>query len=60
MKEETKMNTQKLSPSVYKYVLGVYKGSGEMLGNIAAQARIFESDMNTFLDELELKEELGR
>ena len=50
------MNTQKLSPSVYEYVLGVYKGSGKMLGEIAAQARTFESDMNAFFDMLELEE----
>ena len=51
------MNThQKLSLPVYRYVLGVYKGTGERLGNIAARARTFESDMNAFLDVLELKE----
>ena len=51
------MNTQqKLSLPVYEYVRGVYKHSGETLGNIAAQARSFESDMNAFLDKLELRE----
>ena len=58
MKEETKkMNTKKLSSSVYEYVRGVYKGSGETLGNIAAQARTFELDMNAFLDELNCMED---
>lgn len=52
------MNTlEKLSPSVYGYVLGVYKGTGETLGNIAAHARIFELDMNTYLDELNCMED---
>jgi len=51
------MNTQqKLSPSTYDYVRGAYKGSGETLGNIAARARIFESDMNAYLDELNCME----
>ena len=51
------MNTQqKLSPPVYRYVLGVYKGSGETLGNIAAHTRTFEADMNAFLVDLDLKE----
>jgi len=50
------MNTQKLSPSVYGYVLGVYKGSGKMLGEIAAQARTFESNMNAWIDMIEVME----
>jgi len=45
-----------LSSSVYTYVCGVYKGSGETLGNIAAQARIFESDINAWYNELENSE----
>ena len=58
MKEETKkMNTKKLSSSVYEYVRGVYKGSGETLGNIAAQAKLFELDMNAFLDGLDVRED---
>ena len=52
------MNTlESLSPSVYGYVLGVYKGTGKKLGEMAAQARIFESDMNAFLDELNCMED---
>ena len=47
------MTKQTLSSSVYEYVRGVFKGSGETLGNIAAQARIFESDMNAWYEELE-------
>jgi hypothetical protein len=54
------MSTHELSPLVYVYILGVFKGSGETLGNIAAHARIFESDMNAFIDELEFKEGLVR
>jgi len=51
------MNTQhKLSPSIYEYVRGVYKGSGETLGNIAAHARTFELDMNAFLVDLDCRE----
>jgi len=46
-----------LSPSVYTYVRGVYKGSGETLGNIAAQARIFESDMYAWYKETDNFEE---
>ena len=42
-----------LSSSVYTYVCGVYKSSGETLGNIAAQARRFESDMNAWYEELD-------
>ena len=53
------MNTlEKLSPSVYGYVLGVYKGTGKKLGEMAAQARIFESEMNAFLDGLDAREDL--
>lgn len=54
------MARQKLSPPVYKYVLRVYKGSGETLGNIAAMARRFESEMNAFIDDLESRGELER
>jgi len=51
------MNTQeKLSPSTYEYVRGAYKGRGKTLGEIAAHARKFESDMIAFLDELNCKE----
>lgn len=49
------MNTNELSPSVYEYVRGTYKGSGETLGNIAAQARIFESNMSAWIDTLEIE-----
>ena len=44
---------KELSPSIFRYVMGVYKGSGETLGNIAAQARKFESDMRAWYNELE-------
>jgi hypothetical protein len=54
------MTTKKLSSSVYVYVRGAYKGSGETLGNIAAQARKFESNMNAFIDGLEAREGLER
>jgi len=48
-----KMTKQTLSSSVYEYVRRAYKGSGETLGNIAAQARRFESDMNAWYEELD-------
>jgi len=61
MKEGTEMKTiNKLSSSVYEYVCGVYKGSGETLGNIAAHARKFELEMNAFLDRLDVMEESVR
>ena len=59
MKEKTKkMWAHELSSSVYEYVRGAYKGSGETLGNIAAQARRFESEMDAWNEELDLKEGL--
>jgi hypothetical protein len=55
------MNTsKKLSLPVYRYALGVYKGSGETLGNIAADARSFELDLNCWIDMLNLREGLVR
>ena len=48
----------KLSPSIYRYVMGIYKRSGETLGNIAAQARRFESEMGAWNEELDLREGL--
>jgi hypothetical protein len=55
------MNThKKLSLPIYEYVRGVYKGSGETLGEIASEARAFESDMNAFIDGLEAMEGLIR
>ena len=47
------MWTHKLSSSIYEYVRSAYKGSGETLGNIAAQARRFESEMNAWYEELD-------
>ena len=52
------MRTHDLSPSIYRYVMGIYKGSGETLGNIATQARQFEIEMNAYFDELDLLEGL--
>ena len=46
------MVRQNLSSSVYEYVRRACKGSGETLGNIAAQARRFESDMNAWFNAL--------
>ena len=54
------MNTQELSLPIYQYVRSIYKGKGLGLGKIASHARIFESDMNAFIDELELREGLVR
>jgi len=53
-----KMLAHELSSPVYEYVRSIYKGSGETLGSIAAQARSFESDMNAYFDELKRKEDL--
>ena len=51
------MNTQhKLSPSIYQYGIGVYKGKGKALGEIAAEARSFEADLNLWIDMIESKE----
>ena len=51
------MNTQeKLSPSIYEYVRGAYKGTGKKLGEIAAQAKLFESEMNAWNCRLEVTE----
>ena len=59
MKEKTKkMWTHELSSSVYVYVRSTYKGSGETLGNIATQARRFESEMDAWNVELDLREGL--
>lgn len=55
------MNTdKKLSLPVYIYVLGVYKGSGKVLGEIASEAWSFEEDLNCWIDMLEAREGLGR
>ncbi|RCV65286.1 hypothetical protein C5S53_04555 [Methanophagales archaeon] len=54
--ETKEMISRELSLSVYEYVRRVYKGSGETLGNIAAQARIFESGMNAWYNELDMIE----
>jgi hypothetical protein len=55
------MNTKhNLSLSIYQYVRGLYKGTGKSLGEIASEARIFEFDMNNFLDMLEFEEGLIR
>ena len=54
------MVRQPLSSSIYQYVRSVCKGSGKTLGEIAAQARKFESEMNAWLDELEVKEGMRR
>lgn len=52
------MWTHELSSSVYVYVRSTYKGSGETLGNIATQARRFESEMDAWNVELDLREGL--
>jgi hypothetical protein len=50
------MARQPLSSSIYQYVRSVCKSSGKTLGEIAAQARAFESEMNAWIDWLNLKE----
>jgi len=56
-KEEKEMHTSKpLSPSVFRYVMGAFKGSGKTLGEVAAQARQFENEMNAWIDMVNAKE----
>jgi len=50
------MRTHELSPSIYEYVRGVYKGKGLGLGKIASEARSFEFDLNCWNDELNRRE----
>jgi hypothetical protein len=54
------MNNKKLSPSIYTYILQVYKGRGKALGEIASEARSFEKELNCWIDELEAREGLIR
>jgi len=50
------MTPQILSPSIYEYVREVYIGTGKKLGEIAAQAKLFESEMNAWNCRLDVKE----
>ena len=52
------MMTHELSPSIYRYVLGLYKGAGKSLGEIASEARSFEFELNCWNEELDLREGL--
>lgn len=54
------MNTRKLDLPIYRYVREIYKGKGKSLGEIASEARSFESDLVCWIDRLEAKEDLGR
>jgi hypothetical protein len=54
------MNTTKLTPTIYTYVLGVLKGKGKSLGEIASEARSFEKDLNCWIDVIEAREGLIR
>ena len=55
--EEKEMHTSKpLTPSVFTYVLGVNKGSGKSLGEVATHARQFENEMNAWIDMVDAKE----
>jgi hypothetical protein len=54
------MNNKKLSPSIYTYILGAYKGKGKALGEIASEARSFEKDLNCWIDMIEAREGLIR
>ena len=49
------MHTASPDPHVYSYVLGVLKGSCT-LGEVATQARLFESEMNAWIDRTENRE----
>ena len=54
------MRTHELSPSIYRYVIGAYKGKGLELGEIASEARLFEFDLNCWIDRIEVMEGLER
>jgi hypothetical protein len=54
------MRTHELTSSIYQYVVGVFKGKGKALGEIASEARSFESDLNCWIDMIESKEGLIR
>ena len=54
------MSTHELSPSIFGYVMGVFKGKGKALGEIASEARSFEFDLNCWYDMIESKEDLMR
>jgi DNA-binding MarR family transcriptional regulator len=55
------MNTsKKLSSTIYTYVVELYKGKGKSLGEIASEARVFESDMSAWIDMIEAREGLIR
>jgi len=53
------MGRSVLSSSVYIYVLRMCKGSGKTLGEIAAQARVFESGMYAWYGNLYKEERRG-
>jgi len=53
-KEEKEMhNSKPLTPSIYHYVRRQCKGCGKTLGEIAAQARQFEAELNAWIDGIE-------
>lgn len=54
------MRTHELSPSIFRYVMAVFKGKGKALGEIASEARSFESDLNCWIDMIEAEEGLRR
>jgi len=55
--EEKEMHTSKpLTPSIFRYVMGAFKGSGKTLGEVAAHARQFENEMNAWIDMVDAKE----
>jgi hypothetical protein len=56
-KEEKEMHTSKpLTPSIFQYVRRQFKGCGKTLGEIAAQARHFEAELNAWIDMVYAKE----
>ncbi len=64
MKKESRIEkaktttTENLSSSIYRYVMGVYIGSGKTLGEIAMRAREFESEMDVWHVNLDILEDL--
>jgi len=43
-------------PTILRYVMGAFKGSGKTLGEVAAHARQFENEMNAWIDMVDAKE----
>ncbi len=51
--EET-YQREPVDPSIFKEVLLAYKGCGQTLGELAAQARQVEKELDAWIDEIEV------